>query len=372
MRLNLAGFSRLCARLMLFAALVQPALAALHPSLDYAAWKATDIVLVDATPEGGIFEMVEAWKGDLSLGDRIAVPELKPSPNALPISLYPKNIQSIRTYAGGFSTQIPKLGAGSQMVLFLKRQRAPQTSPPANQASLPAEWQYSTVFNDPEDCAVWIDGAQLYHFSQLWNPGPSFLLAWDMSVSKLKDDIVEIVIEQQELAEVVKVEDGGERAERLKHYVLSGVPLGRSFALQELGKCGPTASATILGMLDDPAFADQKSELLRAYVKAGGEAVGEELNRRLQKELAFWRATAPDLSEDSWYQNLEPHAPLREHVQQTFELIFGLEETHYPAALGTVTRFCDLWRSLPLPHLPNEPDQMTQECHKLIDHLQAN
>lgn len=370
MRLNFAACSRLCARLLLLAALVQPASAALRPSLDYAAWQATDIALVDATSRADVFEVAESWKGDLRPGDRITVPELKPSPNAAPISLYPKNIRFEKTEGGGFSTQIPKLAAGSQMVLFLKRRRGSETSAPATSTNPPAEWQYSTVFkDDPQDCAVWIDGAQLYHFWQLSNPGTSFLIGWDMSIGKLKDRVTEIVLEQQDLAEVVAIEDGGERAKRLKSYVLSSVPQARTVALQELAKCGPAASATIRGMLDDPAFADEASGLFNAYVKAGGEAVGEELNRRLQKELAFWRATAPHLSEGWWNENAKPR---QEHFNRTFQLIVGLEQTHSPAALGTATQFCDLWRSIPLPHNPNEPDQMTGECDKLIHHLQAN
>ena len=39
-------------------------------------------------------------------------------------------------------------------------------------------------------------------------------------------------------------------------------------------------------MLDDPAFAEAP-ELVRSLAEAGGEQVGEELNRCLQKELTF-------------------------------------------------------------------------------------
>jgi len=372
MRLNLAGFSRLCARLILLAALIQPAFAGLRPSLEYAAWQATDIVLVDATSKADVFEVAESWKGDLSPGDRITVPEFKLSPNAVPISLYPKNIRSVGTDDGGFSTQIPKLVAGSQMVLFLKRRKGSETLPPATEPSPPIELQYSTVFNDPEDCAVWIESAQLYHFMQWIYPGPSFLVAWDMSVSKLKDQMTEIVVEQQDLAEVVKVEDGGERAERLKPYVLSGVPQARQFALQELGKCGPAASATIREMLDDPTFADDAADVIKAYAEAGGETVAEELNFRLQRELEFWRATAPSLSEGWWNQDSSPQAPLRERYSQTLELIRGLTLTHYPAALSTVIELRDLWHFLPQLNDRSGLNQMAEECDELIEHLQGN
>ncbi len=52
-----------------------------------------------------------------------------------------------------------------------------------------------------------------------------------------------------------------------------------------------------LRRLDDPAFADEAAELVKVFADAGGEAVGEELDKRLQEELAFWQATAPSLSQ---------------------------------------------------------------------------
>jgi hypothetical protein len=57
--------------------------------LDYSAWKATHIVLVETTDEDGRFEVVESWKGDLKPGESITIPEMRPGPNAVPIARYP-------------------------------------------------------------------------------------------------------------------------------------------------------------------------------------------------------------------------------------------------------------------------------------------
>jgi hypothetical protein len=39
----------------------------------------------------GTFEVLDSWKGDLQVGQRLAVPELRPSSKAVPIPLYSKS-----------------------------------------------------------------------------------------------------------------------------------------------------------------------------------------------------------------------------------------------------------------------------------------
>ena len=55
-----------------------------------ASWAASNIVLVETTPIDGTFRVIESWKGDLSAGSQLVIPELIPAANALPISAYPK------------------------------------------------------------------------------------------------------------------------------------------------------------------------------------------------------------------------------------------------------------------------------------------
>ncbi len=157
-----------------------------------------------------------------------------------------------------------------------------------------------------------------------------------------------------------------------KPYVRSEVYEAQQLALSELGKCGPSALETIRGMLNDPAFGDEAAELVKAFVEAGGEAVGEELANRLQQELAFWRTTAPSLPRGWWNQDPAPHEPLRERYSQTFQLILGLERTHYTPALITAKQLANLWRFLPQLNDPSGLNQMVVECDKLVDRLRDN
>ena len=107
---------------------------------------------------------------------------------------------------------------------------------------------------------LWIDGDQLYCFTQLMNPGPGVLFASRDSEARLRDRVAEIDGIQESMTAAIAVQDGRERAERLKPYVVSDVFPAQQSSLEELGRSGPSAAPTIIGMLDDPTFADEASE----------------------------------------------------------------------------------------------------------------
>jgi hypothetical protein len=322
-------------------------------------------VLVVTTRTDGTFEVVESWKGDLNVGEHVAVPELRPDRKAIPISRYPQSWSD--AIAGGIGETIPRQPAGSRMVLFLES----ATPPPAdkNQRRL---WKPADIFGEMKTSVLWIDGGQIYGFLQLTNPGPSVLFEFSDSEGKVHDRVTEIDGVQRELTASLEEHDGARRAEGLKQYVRSDLFPARSLSLEELGKSGPTAVPTIRGMLDDPSFANEAAALVQALVRAGGNAVGEELNSRLRQDLAFWRATGPTLPQGWWNQDPSPPAPLRDRYSQTEQLIVGLEKTHYEGALKTALELRDFWRSLPQLNDPTGINRMADACDMLIGHLQTN
>jgi hypothetical protein len=358
--------------LILLLVLAHPAFSAIRPSfsLDYSSWHATDIVLVVTIPVDGTFEVTESWKGNLTVGKRLVIPELRPAPNAIPISRYPQSWSG--AVRGGLSELIPREPVGSRMILFLKSGADEEAPTNRTDRTERRRWKPSNLFGSMNASVVWIDGNQLYSFTQLMNPGPSVLFASRDSEARLRNRVAEINGIQENMTTAIAVKDGEERAERLKPYVRSDVFPAQQFALEELEKSGPSAVRTIVGMLDDPAFADEVSELVKALVKAGGEAVGEELHSRLRQEFAFWRSTGPSLSQGWWNEDARPHAPLRERYAQTYQLIVGLEQTHYSTALNTAVQLRDFWRSLPQLNDPSGLNQMASECDRLISQLQTN
>jgi hypothetical protein len=374
MRVNINAFVRLSFPLILFTVCLFPAFAGIGPSfgLDYCTWHATDVVFVEVSQEDGVFVVIESWKGELHPGERVTVPELRPLPGAVQVSLYPRRADFFAPDESGISEQIPRQPAGSRMVLFLKRGEGSGASSTPSDTKSGENWGSSDFSGVMKASVVWMDGEELYSFQQIENPGPTVLEAMDTSLQKMKDHVKEINRIQKGLLEVVRIEDSKARAEGLKPYVRLEVFEGRRLALSELGKCGPSAAGTILGMLDDPAFGDEAAELIKAFVEAGGEAAGEELDSRLQKDLAFWQTTAPSLPQGWWNQNPMPHAPLREKYDHTLQLVIGLERTHYTPALITAKHLGDLWRSHPQLNDPSGLDQMAEACDRLIEHLRAN
>lgn len=357
--------------LMIVAILTHPAFCGIRPSfgLDYSSWHASHIVLVTTTTDGSTFEVLESWKGDLKSGERIVIPQLHPTPNAIQISLYPKSWEE--AVGGGLNEVIPKQLPGSRMILFLQ---SGEDIPTKNGTEKTARhsWKPADLFGEMKTSVLWIDGSQVYCFIQLMNPGPSVLLECPISEQKVRDRVIEVGNAQQELVESVAESDGVLRAERLKAYVQSDIFPARSFALDELGKAGSAAVPIICGMLDDPAFRDEASGLVNALGMAGGEGVGEELNRRLRQDLAFWKNAGPTLTQGWWNQELNSGTPLRGRYSVTYELLRALEHTHYSPARKTAIELRNFWRSLPQLNDPSGLDQMANECDKLIDQLQPD
>jgi hypothetical protein len=329
-----------------------------HFSLDYSGWHATHIVLVQTLARDGTFEVVESWKGDLPVGERIAIPELRSESNDAPISSYPIEWP----FLDKVSEQIPRQPIGSRLILFLTSEA------PGRKRTAQRVWKSSDFMNSMKASVLWMDNGKVYRFTQPLNPGPSVLAPSEYSEADVRARVAEISAIHQGITEALAAKNGAERAERLKPFVHSTLFPARQFALEQLGKCGTSAVPTISGMLDDPAFAGEASELVKALVAAGGNTVGEQLKNRLGQDLAFWRSVGPSLSHD-WWNQVTTHASLPERYSQTYELIIALERVRFVPALDTAVQLRDFWRSLPQL---TDHTQLPEECDKLIGKLQNN
>lgn len=284
--------------------------------------------------------MIDSCKGDLHSGDHVAVPELKPKVNAIPVWLYP--LDWFSPEATG-STDIPKQLAGSQLVLFLKRVSPIPQSEAVRRHTRP-QWLASNLFDDMKSSVVWIDGSRLYRFIQTTNPGSSTLQPWNISVTKLRERVPEVVGIEQELTDDIRINDGAQRAAALKPYVRSDIQPARQFAEEELGKCGPEGIPVIRAILDNNGFATDSSSIVKALVRAGGTAEDSDLTARLGRDLEFWRTVGPELHQGWWNDDPTPESPLRDHYGQTLELIRALDEIRFPGALSTAIALRDFWR----------------------------
>lgn len=329
-------------------------------NLELSAWDATHIVLVSATAEDGTFEVVESWKGELPPGHRISSPEMIPASDSIPVSLY-----SHETSTSPLTERIPKQTAGLRVVLFLSK---------TNFLSGPLEHmphRYGPIHTIKQS-AVWIDEAKLYGFQNHWGVGPSSLEALRLTEAEMKARVDQVIQTQQNLANAIQIEDGARRAQQLKIYVKSEIFLAQYLAFKELGKTGVAGLPVLRAMLDDPEYSTVRSEVMRAYVQAGGASISMELVHRLKSEVDFWKATAPSLHEGWWNEDARENDPLREKYSETLEIVRGLKNGNPSTeALSTVTELRDLWRSLPQLNDSNGINQMADACDEVIQQQQA-
>lgn len=363
MKLKTLGWSAI-----LILVIAPTAFGAIRPSfrLDHSAWKATHIVIAVTTATDGTFEVVESLKGNLHVGARLVIPDLRPLDEAGPITAYLASPESVLCQPG--SRLIPKQPVGSRVILFLVG------GADESHSDVKAEvggWKPSDIMDSMQASVVWIEGSNLYAFEQVMNPGLPLLCQLRESETDVRNRVAEVAQIQSQIAVALLVPDGADRAERLKQYVSSDIFPIRLAALDELGKSGPSAVPVISRMIDDPTYANESDSLIHALVNAGGKAAGPELTRRLQQELQFWKSKGPSLRRNWWNQDLNGNSPFRAHDSVTHELIVALLKIRYQPALATAVEFRKVWQSVPPADSSSTEDEIGKECLELIGALKA-
>lgn len=349
--------------------------AGIRPSfnLDYSAWHASHILLVETTESNGIFKVQESWKGHLAPGSLVNVPELAPNADAIPISQYPKgNVFELGNV--GPRERIPLQPAGSKMVLFLRRGDDKAVSNPGS--SKPTEhWQ--PAGDDMKTSVLWLDRKHVFCFFQVMNPGPTAL--WpcslgmhQMTALSLRTRIREVLQLQDELALVLRMKNNDQRAEKLNAIVGGDIYEARKEAIQGLGKCGPAAVPILRRIMDKPPIPYDSRDIFRAFVEAAGRNAGPELTAWLEQDVDFWETTGPTLKMGWWNEDAKPDAPLRVKYDETIQIIRSLAALKYRPAADIAKRLRDLWRSHPALNDPSGLNQMSMEATQLARELTKN
>jgi hypothetical protein len=116
--------------------------------------------LVATTPQDDVFEVIMSWKGNLNAGDHIMVPELEPVSNAIPISLYSKQVRPYNPSDARDIGEIPRQPVGSRMVLFLKQAGDVDPASDIRNGITAHEWQSADLFQEMRASVIWMDGTQ--------------------------------------------------------------------------------------------------------------------------------------------------------------------------------------------------------------------
>jgi hypothetical protein len=340
------------------------ALAGFAPSfyLDGCAWEASHVVVVSEGDKiDGIVEVLESWKGDLEKGERITVPELAVFANKK------KRVVSRRLFDDINNSGIPDPVTCSRMILFLvKKQEKARPGVVAKVTWLPTH----PMWNRIDASTVWVEKGQVYAFAQEINPGPSKLIPWGMNEREFSRQVTDILKARSAVDRALSLRQPDKLAAAILPMIRSGREFIRGETVKALGNGGPNVLPAIRQVLEDNKLAHYYEDAINSLAKAGGAAVGPELTRILQAELAFWRAKGPKLERGWWNGGGEiPWGKvevLRDRYCTTLAVIRSLGAVRYAGCKNSVKAFGDYWRSLPQLH---EVIPMSETCDAVIEKL---
>jgi hypothetical protein len=333
---------------MLLLALPGQCSAGLEPCfiLEGCAWNATDIVV--ATQQAKSVTVLETWQGNLAHGTEIEKLDLPAMP--LEVSSWDKKAPR-------------RVVRGQRVVLFLKHPEATPEGKPA------AEWIGAGQFDLTAVSAVWIEGWQAYSLQQPKNPGPLGLWPREPTENNLKQRTLEILAAKRSLAEALLIPDVAQRVKLLEPMAKSELWHQRREAIAAMGKCGPAAGPTLQKLLRH--YGKNTPQLVEALAQAAGDQAGAEMTALLQKELIFWRGAAPDLPVGWWNSEMENQEEYQSRYCILQSALKTIEETHCVAARDVVRQMRDLWVSLPQLDDKSGLDQVTKDCNRVLNILDA-
>ena len=350
--------------------------AALQPSFyaEASSWLATDIVVVTEEKQiDGVFKILEIWKGDLRVGQRITVAELAKFKAREARQIHTEAIEGV---TGEYAT-------GDRMILFLrdaKKVRADADDdlwvigePPSD-----SRWQSATSWgHDVKYSTVWIENGKVYCFIHFWNSGDSVLSSSAMTEAELKETVSRVLDTQQCFDTALAISDPDTRSYCLEPFARDPFYLTSDEAFAALADCGEAALPVLRRMLEDESIPELHGTVIEAFAKAGRKAAGPELTAWLERELAFWKQIGPTLQIGWWngkgfgsvqMDAIDAAAPLHYSQQALHHAVYALGAIRYDGAAPVLIELSDFWRSLPQLY----EDEVSHACDDVIRYLGAN
>jgi hypothetical protein len=237
------------------------------------------------------------------------------------------------------------------MILFMKAGPADAADPLAvRDSTTPTRWKGAAGFNGMQTSTAWVEGNQVYTFSQPMNPGPLVLLPDPKSEAEMKHRALQVAYERAALEDISKTSNTLVRARLAAPFVNSNGLYSTSSAFAILSGCGADGILVLREMLKDPASTNLYGSILAALAHARDPAVVPELRRVLQEELQFWKENGPRLPLDWWDKvNLQgvPVRLCRERYGQTLGWLRELWLVRLPELDPLVAEIRECWLSLP-------------------------
>lgn len=333
--------------------------AGIRPSfhLPYCSWVASHVVVVtEGEKIDGVLTVLESWKGDLTPGDVVSVPELA--------EFSSESSRLVRKSYLAADAEPPRHVTGDRMILFLKEK--PRGESVGKEAARGRVWEPASSAG-VNVSALWVEGDTTYAFIQVMNPGPTVLVDNRRSEGEVKSVFSEVDEEHAALERAAAVKDPAARAEALEPFTARELYLSRLAAFEALRGCGRAALPTLRRMLGDETRMKTHAEVVETMTEVGGADVGEELTRLVGEELAFWKAKGPGLKRGWWNEVDETEAGnLRDRHMRLYAALRGLKKLRHEGSHAVVAELRDFWRSWPQLDDPGGLNQLSEACDEIL------
>lgn len=311
-------------KLLVFLSHTSVAFAEILPSftLDYEAWEATDVVVMDQT---GV--VLETWKGTLKVKDRLPVDEFKITSSA-------EVHYGLFREASDPPKDRVKQVTGERRVLFLKGDAERKTWKPA---SMYGKWDTATI---------WIEKGEGFAWQQWVNPGPSLMrpLASEDAIRQVVERVAEA---QAAIIAAMDDPDLTSRAKSVFRYVNDKNYRARNVTANELKKCGPAAWPLIQAQLQDESRLSIHSNLIHIAGSAAFDDALPVLETIVREETKYWNGLP-----SKHLQGAEYTPPMHHHYYRLSASLCLMKRAGYSDEAGIVRKLRESWDANPaLQHL---------------------
>ena len=310
---------------LLLSSLSTAAFAAILPSfnLDYSAWKAIDVVVVD---ESGV--VLEVWKGSLKPKTVLPVKQWKMTTAADVdydrLGEDPSKLEADRI----------KRVTGKRRVVFMTRD------------GNGANWKGASLFSDWDAATLWVEGDQAFAKQQWINPGPSLIRPY-LTETEVYDEVLRVAKVQSKLRTAAGLKNPAARAQALVAFLDEDNLPAFNETLESLATCGKDVWPAIHPLLKDDSKLPIHSQLIRVAGSASLEQAIPLIERVIAEEMEYWDSLTSEQRQGGSY-----NPPMHFHYYKLSACLNVLKRSGYSDKKKLVATLREKWeKSQDLKHL---------------------
>jgi len=282
--------------------------------LDYSAWEATDVVVVDSK---GV--VLEVWKGGL-----------KPK-SVLPVESFKTTTAPEVTYDRfDFDRKEPpkdrvKRVTGNRRALFLKR------------GTKLGAWEPASIGTSWDESTIWIEQSEAFALRQGSDLGRSLIRPYGIE-EKIKNEVERIVGVQKAIRTAAMDSDPVARAKRMTAFLGERNYLALEETLEVLKGCGSQVWPVIRPLIDDEEKLPIHSRLIHVAGAAAIDDARPAIESIIESEVKYWDSLSHDEQRAGSF-----NPPMHTHYSKLAACLVVLKRSGYRDTKGLVAKLRTKW-----------------------------